>query len=74
MARSAAPPWLSTGCSSAIASSIKLTPMAIGRGGCVFALGTRCTCTHISSSTSSGAPMWMNDSSENKRSLTLSGR
>ena len=47
--------------------------MAIGRGGCVFALGTRCTCTHISSSTSSGAPMWMNDSSENKRSLTLSG-
>ncbi len=45
--------------------------MAIGLGGVVRARGTRCTCTHISSSTTSGSPMCRNDSSEKKRSLTL---
>lgn len=46
------------------------TLSAITRGGWVLALGTRCTCTYISSSVSSGTPMWMKTSSENKRSLT----
>ena len=36
------------------------------------ALGTRCTWIHMSSSTTSGRPMCRKESSEKKRSLTLS--
>ena len=59
---------------SASTSSIASTASAIGRGGCVCAFGTRCTCTHITSSATSGTPMWMKTSSENRRSLTLAGQ
>ncbi len=67
-------PWLATGVTSASTSSVIISASAIGRGGCVAALGTRCTWTHISSSMTSGTPMWMKTSSENRRLLTCSGR
>ena len=50
-----------------------MTPIHTGRGGVVFAPGTRCVCTHRSASTPSGKPMCRNDSSENSRSLIASG-
>jgi hypothetical protein len=71
--RRSADPWLASGASSASTSSIASSAKAIGRGGFVVAFGTRCTCTHISSSVTSGTPMWMNTSSENSRLLTWSG-
>ena len=46
----------------------------IGSGGEVRACGTRCVCTQRIASTASGTPMWMNDSSENRRSLTFSSK
>ena len=67
----AGPPWLTTGSTSASTTSITPAAMAMGLGGCMAALGTRCTCTHIKSSVTNGTPMWMNTSSENRRSLTV---
>ena len=43
-----------------------------GRGGRVFALGTRCVWIHRRARTPSGRPMCRKDSSEKKRSFTLS--
>ena len=72
--RSAMPSeWLSTGSSSASTSSVSIRLTAIGRGGCVDAFGTRCTCTHISSRIRNDTPMWMKASSEKKRSVMLAG-
>ena len=64
---------LTTGLTSAIASSISSRPMASLRGGTSAARGTRCVWIHSASSITSGMPMCRKDSSEKSRSLTASG-
>jgi len=49
---------------------VAVTQMAMGLGGLMWARGTRWTCTHITISTTSGAPRWMKASRLNSRSLT----
>jgi hypothetical protein len=71
LARSAGP-CDSAGFSTDRTTSASVSGTAIARGGLVLAPGTRCVCTHRSASTASGKPMWMNDSSEKKRSFTAS--
>ena len=67
-------PWLTAGLTSESATSATTRVMAMGRGGLVRACGTRWVCTHSSTSTPSGMPMCRNESSENSRSLTFSGK
>jgi hypothetical protein len=61
------------GCAIDSTTSATVSGIAIDFGGFVFAPGTRCVWIHRSASTASGNPMWMNESSENSRSLTAPG-